>query len=166
MNMPRRAMIGRIAWCLLAGLVLGAVITEASYFLLKTPQDRGPRQVELVIPAGTAEHVAEGHADPSIPSDMTFVVGDTLVVRNEDSAPHQLGPLFIPAGSSASLNLNSAASYAYSCTFQPSQYIGLEVREPVTWVTRSIGILSAGLPMGMLFALYAVIGIPYKKVVT
>jgi hypothetical protein len=94
---------------------------------------------------------------------MIFMVGDTLVVRNEDAVSHELGPLFIPAGSSARLNLNSVASYAYTCSFQPGRYIGLDVREPVTWATRSMGILSAGVPMGMLFALYAVIGYPNKK---
>ena len=38
---------------------------------------------------------------------MSFVVGDTLVVKNEDSVEHQLGPLWIPAGSSASMPLNA-----------------------------------------------------------
>jgi hypothetical protein len=163
MNMPRREIVKRIILCLLAGFVLGAVITEVSYFLLKTPQDRGPQQIELVIPAGTAEHVAHGEPGPSIPADLTFVVGDTLVVRNEDAVSHQLGPLFIPSGTSASLHLDTVASYAYTCSFRPGQYIGLDVREPVTWSTRLTGVLFTGLPMGLLFALYAIFGAPYKK---
>src|SRR5262245_30282302 len=111
--MPRRVIIKRIWWSLLAGILLGALITEASYFLLKTPQERPPQTVELVIPAGTAEHVAQGHESPSIPSDMVFMAGDTLVVRNEDTTSHQLGPLFIPAGASASLYLGIVSSYTY-----------------------------------------------------
>jgi len=161
--MPRNEIIKRVIYSLAAGLLISALISEFSYLLLRTPQDRAPQQIVLVIPAGTAERVARGETEPSIPADMVFVVGDTLVVRNQDDVVHRLGPLFIPAGAEASLNLDTVASYAYACTFRPGQYIGLDVREATTLKTRLVGVLFGGLPMGVLFAVYSVLGIPYKK---
>ena len=161
--MPRKEIVKRILLSVAAGLLISALISEFSYIFLRTPQDRGPQQIVLVVPAGTAERVARGEAEPSIPADMIFVVGDTLIVRNQDNVAHRLGPLFIPAGAEASLKLDTIASYAYECTFRPGQYIGLDVREATTLRTRLVGILFGGLPMGALFAVYAVLGIPYKK---
>lgn len=151
----------RIAISLAIGLVIGALINELTFLFLRQTA-RPPQVVELVIPAGTAERVAEGEMPPTIPTSMSFVVGDTLLVRNEDATDHELGPLWIPAGSSASLVLDSVQSYAYSCSFQPKKYFGMDVQEPLTIGTRLYGILYSGLPLGGLLALYAVI-MPEKK---
>jgi hypothetical protein len=62
----------------------------------------------------------------SLPENMTFVVGDRLVVRNEDAVDHKLGPLWIPANSSAQLSLDQEENLAYECSFQPGKYFGLE----------------------------------------
>jgi len=156
-----RILIKRIAISILVGLLIGALINEASFRFLRE-SDRGPQVVELVIPMGTAEGVARGEASPSIPNSMDLVQGDTLLVKNEDVADHQLGPLWIPAGASASLALDTAQSFAYDCSFQPNNIFGLDVHDPITLSTRLNGILFSGLPMGLLIAVYAVI-LPLKK---
>ncbi|MFZ5819907.1 MAG: hypothetical protein ACOYYJ_08390 [Chloroflexota bacterium] len=155
--------IKRIALSVLLGLSVAALTTEISYQALKR-ENRAPQRIELVIPAGTAAQVEQGEAPPGIPEELTFVVGDTLAVVNQDSADHQLGPLWIPAGASASLNLDSEQNYAMECSFQPARVFGLEVREPVTLTTRLTGIFFAGLPLGALFALYgSLLGKDKKK---
>src|SRR5512140_751575 len=103
--MRRGTVIKRIVISMLIGLAMGAIISELSFYLLNDGQTRPPKLVQLDIPAGTATRVARGEADATLPASMTFVVGDTLLVRNHDSAAHQLGPLFIPAGSSATMKL-------------------------------------------------------------
>ncbi len=118
--------------------------------------------VELIIPQGTAEQVARGEQPPSIPQNQVFVVGDTLVIRNDDVVDHKLGQLWIPANSTAQLSLNQEANFAYECSFQPGSYFGLDVRQPLTPGTRLYGILYAGLPMGVLIALYSFI-LPVRK---
>jgi hypothetical protein len=163
--MPRNLIVKRILYSLLASFALAILINELSYRLLKTNQDRPPEEIVLTIPAGTAERVAQGESDPSLPSEMVFVVGDILTVNNQDTAAHRLGPLFIPPGSSASLHLNTVQSLSYTCSFQPGNYLGLDVREPVTFVTRLVGILFSALPMTVLFTLYALVAIPYKPAV-
>lgn len=140
---------------------MGAIISEVSFIFLRETA-RSPQVIELVIPSGTAERVANGEIQPAIPDSMTFVVGDTLVVKNEDTADHELGPLWIPAGSSASLSLDAVQSYAYTCSFRPSKYFGLDVREALTFGTRVSGVLYTGLPLGGLIALYSLI-LPVKR---
>lgn len=149
---------------MLAGILIAGVMTEATFRFLKSSSDRAPQEIELIIPAGTAEGVARGQNPPGIPDTMAFVVGDTLIVRNEDTSAHQLGPVWVPAGSSASLAFDSVQSYAYECSFLTGKYLGLDVNSPITLSTRIVGILSAGLPLGMLLALYVVFAVrPAQK---
>ena len=152
----------RIAVSLLIGLLLAWGMSEAAFFLLKDSSDHVPQQIELVVPAGTAERVARGEAPPSIPPDMVFVIGDTLVVKNEDTVSHQLGPVWVPPGASASLALDQAAKFSYACTFQPSRYLGLDVRPRVTWTTRVQAIAFAGPPMAALMVIYSFVLWPLK----
>ncbi len=147
----------RILLFVLIGILLAVGINEATFYFLKSEAGRGPSRIELVIPAGTAERVALGQKEPSIPENMVFVLGDTLVIKNEDVQTHTLGPLLVPAGTSASLVLSTADNFAYSCSFQPGKYIGLDVREPVTIGTRIYGILFGGIPLGALLGLYSLI---------
>jgi hypothetical protein len=153
----------RIILSMLAGLLFGVAISEMTFYFLNTGETRPPQIVKLTIPPGTAQKVSLGESDPTLPTSMYFVVGDTLMVNNMDSVVHQLGPLFIPSGSSASMKLDTEQDYAFTCSFIPSKYIGLNVRPPLTLVTRILGILEAGLPMGFLIALYSIYAMPVKK---
>jgi hypothetical protein len=144
------------------GILIAIFINEFSFLFLKSGAGRGPQRIELEIPAGTAEQIAKGDSKPTIPTNMIFVAGDTLVVNNMDKVDHKLGPLFIPAGTSASLVLNEANKFAYECSFQPSRVFGLDVQEPVTSATRIYGILIAGLPLGLMFGIYSLVIWPLK----
>lgn len=146
---------------MLVGLLLGAAISEIPFIFLQETA-RPPQEVVLTIPLGTADQVARGEQPPSIPTDMVFVVGDVLVIRNEDTVDHKLGSLWIPARSSTQLALGQEENLAYECSFQPGNYFGLDVREALTLGTRIYGILFAGLPLGVLIALYSFI-MPVKK---
>ena len=158
---PRNILIKRLVISLLVGLLLGAAISEIPFIFLQESA-RPPQDVVLTIPLGTADQVARGEQPPSIPTDMVFVVGDVLVIRNEDTVDHKLGSLWIPAQSSAQLALGQEEDLAYECSFQPGNYFGLDVREALTLGTRIYGILFAGLPLGVLIALYSII-MPVKK---
>jgi hypothetical protein len=94
------------------------IFSEGTHWLLREDYDRNPQVVELVVPLGAAQRVAAGEPVPSIPDEMIFVVGDTLTVKNEDSVDHELGPLWVPAGSSASLVLDQPRKFMYTCSFQ------------------------------------------------
>lgn len=159
--MSRNLVIKRIAVSLLAGLFLGLLISEIPFLFLQETA-RPPQEITLVIPQGTAEQVARGEQPPTIPENMSFVVGDTLVIRNEDSVDHKLGQLWIPANASAQLSLDQEESFAYECSFQPGNYFGLDVNQPLTLGTRIYGILYVGIPLGVLIALYILV-MPVKN---
>ena len=161
--MPRSVILKRIAISMLVGILCGVVVSEVSFYLLNDGTTRPPRLVTLDIPVGTAARVAQGEADPTLPPSMTFVVGDTLLVTNHDSEPHRLGPLFIPAGGSASMDLGTEEGYTLQCSFQPGKYLSLSVLPPLTIWTRIVGVLEAGVNLGFLIAVYAVFAMPYKK---
>jgi hypothetical protein len=146
---------------MLIGLLLGAAISELPFIFLRETT-RPPKEITLVIPNGTADEVARGEQPPGIPENMAFVVGDTLIVKNEDSVDHKLGPLWIPANSTAQLSLDQEGSLAYECSFQAKQYFGIDVKEPLTSATRIYGIIYVGLPLGILIALYASV-MPSRK---
>jgi hypothetical protein len=151
----------RILSAFLLGVVIAGITSEVAYRLLKR-ENREPNRIQLIIPAGTAKLVSEGNAPPDIPKDLNLVVGDVLTVVNQDSANHQLGPLWIPAGASASMNLGTEQNYMLDCSFQPGNFQNIEVKQPVTTATRLAGILFAGFPLGALFATYSVL-LPSKK---
>ena len=154
--------IKRIAISMSLAILLAAIFTEVSFHVLKR-ENRAPQEVKLVIPLGTAKDIANGQAPPSIPADMNFVVGDTLTVVNQDEENHQLGPLWIPAGTSASLRLDTEQNYVFQCSFQPTKAFGIDVKQPVTPGVRLLGILFGGVPLGALFSVYSVLVLPDKQ---
>jgi hypothetical protein len=153
----------RIAICLLIGIAGGWLISEGSYQLNKVPGTRDePRQVELIIPAGTSAKLAKGEAVVDIPTKMTFVEGDVLVVRNQDSVSHQLGPVWVPPQSSGVLQIQEANTYSYSCTFEKSKILGLEVLPRLTIGSRVQGVLAVALPSAVMLTLYSFLVFPLK----
>jgi hypothetical protein len=52
--------------------------------------------------------------------------------------------------------MDEADKYAVHCSFQPTQYLGLEVKEPTTWLTRLIALAFAAPSTAMLVFLYSI----------
>lgn len=155
--------INRFLFVLALSILAVWLISELGVRLQADETTARPAQVvELVIPAGTAAQVAAGADAFDIPQEMSFVLGDVLVVRNEDEVAHNLGPLFIPAGSSASMPLNEADHFAFTCSFSASRYLGLSVRPPTTLLTRLLGIAFAAPPTAALIFVYSLIVFPIK----
>lgn len=159
---PIRPYINRLIIVFVISVALVAVFNEAAYLMQKEKSDRAPQTIELTIPAGTAARVEAGEDVPTIPQEMIFVLGDTLQVTNHDSVSHQLGPIWVPAGSSASLVMEKAEQYAYSCSFATSRYLGLDVRQPTTFGTRLTALGLAAPTMTALFFIYSLLIFPVK----
>jgi hypothetical protein len=141
-------------------LVVVIAINEGTYMLQKDREERPPKTVELVIPAGTADRVAAGQSVSTIPESMVFMMGDTLVVKNEDTVDHQLGPVWVPPGSTASLALEKPNKYAYSCSFIPSKYLGLDVRQATTIGVRLTALAISAPTVTALIFIYSLLVFP------
>lgn len=138
---------------LLAGPLFVGSISVLAWFMLAGGVTRGPMQIEYVIPAGTAERVAAGETVPTIPRRAVFVAGDVLVLRNEDRVNHQLGPFWIPAGTTMTIPLDRPANLNYLCTIHPSGSIGLEVRPHNSLLLTLVPTFALGLPLGAVLSL-------------
>lgn len=159
--MSKEMIVKRVFFSMFFGILCGVILSEATFFILGRTT-RAPQVFTITIPNGTAQKISEGESPITLPQNQVYVVGDQLVVKNEDSVNHQLGPLWIPSRSTGNLYLGQPESLAYECSFEASNYFELDVRESLTWGTRLYGILFAGLPMGVLIAVYAVI-LPSKN---
>jgi hypothetical protein len=147
----------------LISFIFAFAFNEATYRIQKEPTDRGPQTIQLVIPAGTAEKIAAGEPVPSIPEEMVFVIGDTLEVVNQDSVSHQLGPIWVPAGSTGSLVMNAVENVHYSCSFQTQQYLGLETKTPTTIWTRMAALFLTVPTLAVVLFLFSVAQFPVKE---
>ncbi len=145
------------------GIVLSIAISEGAYQALRDDTDRAPQTVELVIPDGTAEQVEAGNAVESIPEKMVFVEGDVLLVKNEDTTDHQLGPVWVPPGTTGRLVMENVNNYSYGCSFQPSRYLGLDVRpRGASLTSRILALLFVAPPTIGLLTLYSTLVIPLR----
>lgn len=151
-NFFLRAAIGFVI-----GMIFGYVVSEVTYNMTPNKQDasRQPQTIQLVIPYGTADQVAEGIGNRSLPTNMDLVQGDVLIVKNEDKVAHQVGPLFIPPSTSSALSLDNVNDLSYACSFVPTKKLGINVKSRVDSGLRFEGVLMIGLPTGMMLAVYS-----------
>jgi len=161
-NSMRPYMI-RLGVVFIISLVFTAVFNEVVFQFQKENYDRAPQVIELVIPAGTSKQVEAGQNEPVIPAEMSFVIGDTLQVKNEDSISHQLGPIWVPAGTTASLVMGQADKLAYSCSFTVSRYLNIDVYPPTTLGTRLAALSVAGPTTAALLYLYSLLMFPIRS---
>jgi hypothetical protein len=154
--------VTRLAAIVFISVAVVAIVNEGGYLLQKEKTDRPPKTIQLLIPAGTAERMAAGEAGPAIPDRMVFVMGDVLEVKNEDSMAHQLGPIWVPPGTTGRLDLLEANKFTYSCSFAKSRFLGLDVRPPTTLGTRIAGMAIAAPPTVAILFLYSLVAFPVK----
>jgi len=162
MKAEYRPYLKRLLITLILSLVIVGAINEGFYLLQKEKTDRAPKTVQLVIPKGTAERVAAGEPVPSLPEAMVFVVGDVLEVKNEDVVQHQLGPIWVPAGSTGRLALETADKHSYSCSFSLSRYLGVDVRQATTLGTRLTALGIAAPTMTVFLFIYGLLAFPIQ----
>ncbi len=153
-------LVKRMIISLAIAIVLAGIGSEIAFRLQGIKTSRGPQTIELVIPAGTSAKISQGES--VIPASQIFVNGDVLVVHNEDSVTHTLGPLVIPAGASASMTLNQTGTVSYVCSFTPSKYYGMLIQPALTMTIRVEAALLAGIPLGLLIGVYSLVVYPLK----
>jgi hypothetical protein len=152
----------RLAIVMAISLVFAFLFNEITFLISKDPSDRAPKTISLVIPAGTAARIESGDEIRIFPDEITFVVGDTLEVVNEDSEPHQMGPVFVPPGTTGSMILNQAEKMSVDCSFQSSRYLGLDIRPATTLGTRLTGLFITAPTLAALIFLYSLAASPIK----
>lgn len=142
--------------------IFAFAFNEATYAMQKEPTDRAPTTFTVVVPDGTAARLEAGEQMNLLPEEITFVLGDVLEVKNEDSVSHQLGPIWVPPGATSRLNMEKADRFSYSCSFQSNRYLGFEVRPATTWGTRAVALFLTVPTLAVLVFLYSLALYPLK----
>jgi hypothetical protein len=86
-----------------------------------------PREIELRIPRGTAREIAAGLDPGVITPTLSVVAGDVLVIENEDTVAHRVGPYLAPPGRTTRVVVEPSAAGPFLCTVHPSRRLTLEV---------------------------------------
>jgi hypothetical protein len=81
------------------------------------------RQAIYVIPPGAVSEQGSGEHAPVLPETITLTLGvrDTLVIRNEDSAPVEVGGIVIGPGQQYTQRYHNAGTFDLVCTLHVSE---------------------------------------------
>lgn len=99
----------------LVGLALVVAIFGTG--ALSACADGPARTTEVVIPAGTQARVDAGEDVVVMPAKLRLRVGDTLLIRNEDSVDQTVGAYFVKAGKELRLAFGVPGTFESYCAF-------------------------------------------------
>jgi hypothetical protein len=92
-----------------------AVAILAMFAATACGSDRQPQTVEIVVPAGTQQRLDAGERVEVMPAVLEMRVGDTLLIRNEDSVDQAVGPYFVAAHDELRFTYGSPGRYEGYC---------------------------------------------------
>lgn len=108
-------MRSRLLWL---GLPVLVVVAAGALTLVMT-RDPGPRSGidhPFVVPAGTGSTLDAGGSVDILPRDLEVRVGDRIVVFNEDTRAHAVGPWTVPAGDTFTFRFKAVGRYDSHCS--------------------------------------------------
>lgn len=102
---PGRSLITALAATF--AVLIGGVASACS-----TPE---PQTIEVVVPAGTQDRLDAGETVDVMPARIEMRVGDTLVIRNDDSVRQSVGPYQVEANRSIRLTYGTPGTFEGYC---------------------------------------------------
>ena len=105
----------RLSWLGLVALV----VLAAGVLPLVMTHDPGPASgtdFQFVVPAGTGTTLDAGGSVEILPRDLEVRVGDRIVVFNEDTRAHAVGPWTVPAGDTFTFRFKAVGRYDSHCS--------------------------------------------------
>ena len=91
-----------------------AVVLAASTGACGSSEQPG-RVVEVVVPAGTMDKLNAGENVDVMPRRLELRVGDTLLIRNDDKWPHDVGPYRVGANTKLQLKYQAPGEFEGEC---------------------------------------------------
>lgn len=101
----------------------GAVGLLVGFLLVVTLAGGDGGEYEVVIPEGTGEAVDAGEDVDVVPTEIEVPVGDTLVLVNEDTRPHVVGPFTVMADDEYRYTFDREESFSGGCSAHPDREI-------------------------------------------
>ena len=115
--------IRRIIGLLLASVVIVAAGAGCGSGDTAGPGDTAGSQeptFSFVIPAGSNERIAQGEPLDILPRELVAQRNDTIIITNEDDAPHFLGPWFLGPHETLRQRFVEVGVFEGECTVHPS----------------------------------------------
>lgn len=104
-------------------VIVAAVALAIAGFVVAVVALGSGDTVQVVIPAGTGAAVDAGDEVDAVPSLIEVSVGDTLVLVNDDTRPHVVGPWTVLPGQEFSYTFAEAAEFTGACSAHPSNAV-------------------------------------------
>ncbi len=95
---------------------------------LAFPYDEA-RDLLIVIPLGTFAEITAGHGENVIPPELVLSVSgrNTIIIRNDDIADHEIGPFFVRAGETIRQTFTEEAVYVGACSVRHDAAISIYI---------------------------------------
>lgn len=113
---------------LLALSVIVALLLAVGLVINKQVSTAAAHEVKLVIPGGTAMHLSMGHEMP-LPEKIELMVGDVLVIENQDAEGHQIGDFWVGPGETLRQTMTTPAEYDSHCELHSGLKVQIIVKE-------------------------------------
>lgn len=84
--------------------------------------------MELVVPAGTMDRLNAGEDVDVMPRRLELRVGDTLLIRNDDKWPHDVGPYRVGANTELKLKYQAPGEFEGECPLSEGDRYEIIVR--------------------------------------
>ena len=106
----------RLLW--LGLIVIAAAAGVATLVIVGTTDSNPSAGVDhrFVVPVGTGATLDAGGVVAILPRDLEVRVGDRIVVVNEDSRSHGVGPWTVPAGDTFTFRFKAVGRYDSHCS--------------------------------------------------
>jgi plastocyanin len=131
---PRTGNRGLAVAIFVAGLGLALLLAAVAYLVAsdQASQDPAaspaePASFGVVIPKGLGKRIASGYHYFLIPEDLQLHVGDSLVVVNDDTQVHEVGPFFVRPGETLTHTFTEPGTFIGACTFHPVGQVKIEI---------------------------------------
>lgn len=112
---------------LIAISVVALVVAGVLVVRLLSPEEAAGRTATYVVPAGTADRVAQGEKIEIMPREVRLDVGDSLVIRNDDDQTALVGPYTVKAGSTLTQKFRRPQYLVGECSISGSGEIKIIV---------------------------------------
>jgi plastocyanin len=108
---------------LLALLSLGAAVV-----VNVVPRAAASQTIEILVPNGTQAQIEAGEEIVLFPRRLEVGVGDRIVIENDDSSTHQVGPYVVGSDQRIVQTFSTAGVIEGICTLHPSGEVTIVVR--------------------------------------
>lgn len=113
---------------LLPYLVLALGFVAGAIGLSHTLGRPEPQRIEIVIPEGFADGLANGQDPNLIDDDLVFSMNDTLVLVNRDRVAHRVGPYQVAPGETISQTFTEVAVFEGGCSLHAGGEVTIAVQ--------------------------------------